>query len=134
MAILKKIINVETNTKFIKVHKNGFVEIPDVVYHVLTEDGKYSVVGSVLNDDYPVLSTLVSEGDSRLLGFLEASCLDDYLANARDGSGVEEATKEVVHFAREAIRILPYLRYGNDVRTWIKKHRPKQGTGHALAG
>lgn len=42
MDVVKTIINAETNTKFIKVYKNGFMEIPDVIYHILSKDGNIS--------------------------------------------------------------------------------------------
>ena len=38
--IVKKIINCETNKKFIRVHDNGFIDIPDVIFYVLYESGE----------------------------------------------------------------------------------------------
>lgn len=38
MDIIKEIINCETNKKFIKVHDDGRIEIPDVIFYVLYEN------------------------------------------------------------------------------------------------
>ena len=35
MDIVKEIINCETNTKFIRVREDGFIDIPDVIFYVL---------------------------------------------------------------------------------------------------
>lgn len=50
MDIVKKIINCETNTKFIKAHDDGRIEISDVIFYVLYESGDTDVVGCCLGD------------------------------------------------------------------------------------
>ena len=44
MDIVKEIINCETNTKFVRVHDDGFIDIPDVIFYVLYESGDTDVV------------------------------------------------------------------------------------------
>ena len=58
MDIVKEIINCETNKKFIKVHDDGRIEIPDVV-------------GCYQGDVYPLIAGEVDNEDCSLLGFLE---------------------------------------------------------------
>ena len=45
MDIIKEIINCETNKKFVRVHDDGFIDIPDVIFYVLYESGNTDVQG-----------------------------------------------------------------------------------------
>ena len=108
MDIVKKIINCETNTKFIRVHDNGFIDIPDVIFYVLYESGDTDVVGCCLGDVYPQIAGEVDNEDSRLLGFLEGEC--------------DDALGSVKAFVKEIKKLLPYLRIDKSVDEWMKEH------------
>ena len=123
MDVVKTIINAETNTKFIKVYKNGFMEIPDVIYHILSKDGKYIITGSVLNTDYPRVNCFAEEDESALSGFLDNSHLDDYLDNVRQLEDDQASIDEVKTFVREAKKVLPYLRFDKSVEVWMREHQ-----------
>ena len=125
MDIVKKIINCETNTKFIRVHDNGLIDIPDVIFYVLYESGRTDVVGCRLGEVYPqIAEELISWiKDSHLLRFL---CLESLKKHSdsieylhRD---VAERTREVKALVEKAKKLLPYLYIDKSVDEWMKEH------------
>ena len=125
MDIVKKIINCETNTKFIRVHDNGFIDIPDVIFYVLYESGETDVVGHIFGEEYPQIAEELDywHNDSHPLGFLCLESLKEYSNSIeylhRD---VAERTRVVKAFVEKAKKLLPYLDIDKSVDEWMKEH------------
>lgn len=107
MDIIKEIINCETNKKFIRVHDNGLIDIPDVV-------------GCCLGDVYPQIAGEVDDEGCHLLGFLEGYYVDEYF-NYLEGE-CDDALGSVKAFVKEIKKLLPYLRIDKSVDEWMKEH------------
>lgn len=121
MNIIKEIINCETNTKFIRVRDDGYIDIPDVIFYVLYESGDTDVVGCCLGDAYPQIAGEVDDVfKTVLLGFLIGDTIDDYY-NYLEGE-CDDALDSVKAFVKEAKKLLPYLRIGKSVDEWMKDH------------
>lgn len=120
MDIIKEIINCETNKKFIKVHDDGRIEIPDVIFYVLYESGDTDVVGCCLGDVYPQIAGEVDNEGCRLLGFLESYYVDEYF-NYLEGE-CDDALGSAKAFVKEVKKLLPYLRINESVDEWMKEH------------
>ena len=120
MDIVKEIINCETNTKFIRVREDGFIDIPDVIFYVLYESGDTDVVGCCIGEGYPQIAGEVDDEDCRLLGVLTEITIDDYF-NYLEGS-YDDAVGAVKAFEEEAKRTLPLLRIDTSVDEWMKEH------------
>lgn len=71
MDIVKEIINCETNTKFVRVHDDGSIDIPDVIFYVLYESGDTDVVGYILGEGYPQIARAVDDEGCLLPGCRE---------------------------------------------------------------
>lgn len=111
MAKVKQIINCETNKKFIKVYGNGFIDIPDVIYHVLTDDGMLHVWGDILHGDVPQIGKELPQDGGSLSSWIDGEKLNKLLAYFQNEEGEEEwtAKKDVDHFFVEMKRKLPYI-------------------------
>ena len=68
MDIVKEIIKCEKNTKFVRVHDEGSIDIPDVIFYVLYESGDTEGVGWCRGEGYPQIGGEVDEEDCRLRG------------------------------------------------------------------
>lgn len=125
MDIVKEIINCETNTKFIRVREDGFIDIPDVIFYVLYESGETDVVGCIFGDVYPQIAEELDDWikDSHSLGFLCLESLKEYFNSIeylhRD---VTERTRVVKAFVEKAKKLLPYLDIDKSVDEWMKMH------------
>lgn len=110
MAKVKQIINCETNKKYIKVYDNGFIDIPDVIFYVLTDDGMMHVWGDILHGDVPQIGKELYE-DGSLLSFIDDDRLNRLLTYFLKEEGEDEwtAKKDVDHFFVEMKRKLPYV-------------------------
>ena len=120
MDIVKEIINCETNTKFVRVHDDGSIDIPDVIFYDLYESGDTDVVGCCIGEGYPQIAGEVDDEDCRLLGVLTEITIDDYF-NYLEGS-YDDAVGAVKAFVEEAKRTLPLLRIDTSVDEWMKEH------------
>ena len=123
MDIIKEIINCETNKKFVRVHDDGFIDIPDVIFYVLYESGDTDVVGCCIGEGYPQIAGEVDNEDCRLLGVLTEITIDDYF-DYRKGINDNEvyAVGAVKAFVEEAKKSLPLLRIDKSVDEWMKEH------------
>lgn len=119
MDIVKEIINCETNTKFISVRDDGFIDIPDVIFYVLYESGDTDVVGCCLGDVYPQIAGEIDNEDSRLQGSLDGIMIDNYF-NYLEGD-YDDAVGAVKAFVKEIKKLLPYLRIDKSVDEWFKE-------------
>lgn len=125
MDIVKKIINCETNTKFIRVRDNGDIDIPDVIFYVLYESGETDVVGCILCDEYPQIAEELDDWikDSHLLGFLGSERLGMYFNHIEYlHKDVAERTRYIKAFVEKAKKLLPYLDIEKSVDEWMKTH------------
>lgn len=125
MDIVKKIINCETNTKFIRVHDNGFIDIPDVIFYVLYESGETDVVGYVLGELYPQIGEELDSWnkDSHPLGYLCLESLKEYFNSIEYlYKDVAERTRVVKAFVEKVKKLLPYLCIDKSVDEWMKEH------------
>lgn len=115
MAKVKQIINCETNKKYIKVYDNGFIEIPDMICYVLTEDGMLHVWGDILHGDVPQIGKELEE-DGHLMSFLDEERLNNLLAYFQDvvGDDEEGAKMGVDDFFIEMKQKLPCIGIDKD--------------------
>ena len=120
MDIVKEIINCETNTKFVRVHDDGSIDIPDVIFYVLYESGDTDVVGCCIGEVYPHIADEVDNEDCRLQGFLEGDYIDGYFNYLEDEC--DDALVDIKAFVKEAKKLLPYLRIDKSVDEWMKEH------------
>ena len=116
-------INCETNTKFVRVHDDGFIDIPDVIFYVLYESGNTDVVGCCMGEEYPQIAGEVDDEGCNLLGFLPVITIYDYFYY-RKGINDNEvyAVGAVKAFVKEAKKSLPLLRIDTGVDEWMKEH------------
>lgn len=125
MAKVKQIINCETNKKFIKVYDNGFIDIPDVIYHVLTDDGMMHVWGDILHGDVPQIGKELPEDGGSLSYWIDGEKLDDLLAYFKKENDSEiGAEKEVARFYVRMKQQLPYINidtYERNIRNRVKQ-------------
>lgn len=111
MDIVKEIINCETNTKFIRVREDGFIDIPDVIFYVLYESGETDVVGCIFGDVYPQIAEELDDWikDSHSLGFLCLESLKEYFNSIeylhRDVDRTDEGSKSLCGKGKEASSI-----------------------------
>ena len=125
MDIIKEIINCETNKKFVRVHDDGFIDIPDVIFYVLYESGETDVVGCILGDVYPQIAEELDDWikDSHPLGFLCLESLKEYFNSIEYlYKDVTERTRVVKAFVEKAKKLLPYLDIDKSVDEWMKEH------------
>lgn len=120
MDIVKEIINCETNTKFVRVHDDGLVDIPDVIFYVLYERGDTDVIGCCIGEEYPHIAEEVANKDYCLNGCLYMELIDQYF-NYLD-VGYERALVDIKAFVKEAKKSLPLLRIDTGVDEWMKEH------------
>lgn len=120
MDIVKEIINCETNTKFVRVHDDGLVDIPDVIFYVLYESGRTDVIGYCIGEIYPHIAEKVDNKDYYLNSCLYMELIDQYL-NYLD-VGYERALVDIKAFVKEAKKLLPYLYIDKSVDEWMKEH------------
>lgn len=125
MDIVKKIINCETNKKFIRVHDNGFIDIPDVIFYVLYESGETDVVGHVLGEEYPQIAEELDywHKDSHPLSYLCLNSLKEFSKSIEHlHRDVTERTRYIKAFVEKAKKLLPYLDIEKSVDEWMKTH------------
>ena len=125
MDFVNKFINCETNTKFIRVHDNGFIDIPDVIFYVLYESGETDVVGYVLGELYPQIGEELDSWnkDSHPLGYLCLESLKEYFNSIEYlYKDVAERTRVVKAFVEKVKKLLPYLCIDKSVDEWMKEH------------
>lgn len=125
MAKVKQIINCETNKKFIKVYGNGFIDIPDVIYHVLTDDGMMHVWGDILHGDVPQIGKELPQDGGSLSYWIDGEKLDNLLAYFKKEDDSEiGAEKEVTRFYVRMKQQLPYINidtYARNIRNRVKQ-------------
>lgn len=125
MAKVKQIINCETNKKFIKVYGNGFIDIPDVIYHVLTDDGMMHVWGDILHGDVPQIGKELPEDGGSLSYWIDGEKLDKLLAYFKKEYDSEIwAEEEVTRFYVRMKQQLPYINIdtkAENIRCRVKK-------------
>lgn len=119
MAKVKQIINCETNKKFIKVYDNGFIDIPDVIFYVLTEEGMMHVWGGFLHSDVPQIGKELPDDGGSLSYWIDGEKLDNlqkYFLTEGEADCEVGAKMEVDEFFIKMKQQLPYINIDTKAR------------------
>lgn len=119
MAKVKQIINCETNKKYIKVYDNGFIDIPDVIYYVLTDDGMMHVWGDILPGDVPQIGKELPKDGGSLSYWVDGEKLDNlqkYFLTEGEAEDELSAKMEVDEFFIKMKQLLPFINIDTKAR------------------
>lgn len=111
-----QIVSCETNKKFIQILDDGNAFIPDVIYHVITEDGKMCIYAAEASDDLPRIGEELSKWHGPLRGYVNDSIIKGIFEYEKSCDGEDMAKRAVKDFLYNLKHQVPLLGVEKDCR------------------
>ncbi len=121
-VVIKKIINCETNLKFVRQREDGCLDIPDYILYAVSEEGElYQLPGWRWCKVWQLGEKIEIDDKEDWTTSLVYEDLDRYYSFwMQKGYAEEDAIDEVKYFVEKARKQLPYLYMYEGVQEWME--------------